>query len=132
MELAGPLTPVTVMVFEPVPGEPDLAEFVEWCRAHGVATVAPSPAPDADAPIDPAVVDVVVVPGLGFTPDGHRLGQGGGWYDRFLARMRPDALKIGVGFDVQLVGELPTEEHDVTLDAVVTESGVVRPEHGRS
>ncbi len=114
-----------VMVFDAVPGEPDLAEFVSWCRTRGIITVAPSPDPDAGDPIDPEAVDVVVVPGLAFTPDGRRLGQGGGWYDRFLARTRPDCLGIGVAFDVQIVDDVPTEQHDVLLELVITESGRV-------
>ena len=65
----------------------------------------------------------MIVPGTAFTPDGHRLGQGGGWYDRFLPRLRPDCLKVGVGFAPQLVDHLPVEPHDVTLDLVVTDDG---------
>lgn len=123
----------TVMVFEPVPGEPDLAGFVAWCDERDVATVAPSSTPTAPDPVEPTSVDVVVVPGLAFTAAGHRLGQGGGWYDRFLAGTRSDCLKVGVGFDVQLVDELPIEPHDVPLDVVITESGVVvRPTDPRA
>lgn len=125
VEVVGPTAPGTVMVFEPVAGEPDLSPFIAWCHDHGVVTVAPSPAPTATDPIDPMAVDVVVVPGLAFTVNGHRLGQGGGWYDRFLASTRDGCRKIGVGFDVQIVDEVPTEEHDVTLDMVITESRVI-------
>jgi 5-formyltetrahydrofolate cyclo-ligase len=115
----------TVMVFDAVAGEPDPDRFVAWCHGVGLATIAPTPSPTAVEPVDPASVDVVVVPGLAFTPDGRRLGQGGGWYDRFLARVRPDCLTIGVAFDAQIVDDLPTESHDVVLDLVVTESGVI-------
>jgi 5-formyltetrahydrofolate cyclo-ligase len=86
--------------------------------------------PEVDGPslrvqpgdVDPATLDVVVVPGLAFTPDGHRLGQGGGHYDRFLTRVRPGCLTIGVCFREQLVAELPVEAHDVPLTAVVTDA----------
>ena len=125
VQVVGPVAPRSVMVFDAVAGEPDLTGFVAWCDDHDVVTSAPSPEPTADDPIDPSAVDVVVVPGLAFTAGGQRLGQGGGWYDRFLARTRADCLKIGVGFEVQVVDELPTEAHDVTLDLVVTEAGVV-------
>jgi 5-formyltetrahydrofolate cyclo-ligase len=67
---------------------------------------------------------VVIVPGLAFTVRGDRLGQGGGWYDRFLIGTRSECTTIGVGFDLQLVERLPVEPHDVPLDAVVTESGI--------
>jgi 5-formyltetrahydrofolate cyclo-ligase len=63
-------------------------------------------------------LDLVLVPGLGFTPDGHRLGRGRGYYDRLLAKVR--GLKCGVGFDQQLVETIPCEPHDITLDCILT------------
>ena len=71
--------------------------------------------------VDPATLDVVVVPGLAFTPEGARLGQGGGHFDRFLVRLRADCLKIGVCYVEQLVDQLPTAELDVHVDRVVTD-----------
>jgi 5-formyltetrahydrofolate cyclo-ligase len=109
-----------VMVFDSVPGEPVTAPFIARCLAAGRTVVLPE---DDPAP-DPATIDVVIVPGTAFTAGGDRLGQGGGWYDRFLGRIRSDCLTIGVGFEAQLVEALPTEPHDVRLDAVVTERGV--------
>lgn len=105
-----------VMVFSPIAGEPDLAGLVEWCRAGGIAVVVPEDDPD------PSAVDVVVVPGLAFTVAGDRLGQGGGWYDRFLAGVGSDAVTIGVCFGEQLVDRLPIEPHDVRVDHVVTDA----------
>ncbi len=102
------------MVFEAIWGEPQLDELADWCRQHGKQVVVPGDEPD------PSSVDVVVVPGLAFTTDGHRIGQGGGWYDRFLAGIGPDTVTIGVGFREQLVDELPVEPHDVRLHHVVT------------
>lgn len=75
---------------------------------------------------DPGVIDLALVPGLAFTRAGHRLGRGKGYYDRFLAQLRPGCFKCGIGYDFQLVDELPTEPHDVPLDAVVTPAGVYR------
>lgn len=112
-----------VMAFTSVPGEPDTAPFMEWCRRHGKVVVLPEDEP----PPAPASIDVVIVPGTAFTPDGHRLGQGGGWYDRFLPDLAPDTLTIGVGFAPQLVDELPIEDHDVLLGAVATDEGVILP-----
>lgn len=105
-----------VMVFTSIAGEPETAPFIEWCRIKGKATVVPE---DEPAPGWP---DVVIVPGLAFTLGGERLGQGGGWYDRFLAERRDDCATIGVGFGEQLLGSLPTETHDIVLDAVVTDA----------
>ncbi|WP_208294102.1 5-formyltetrahydrofolate cyclo-ligase [Ilumatobacter fluminis] len=114
-----------VMAFDSVPGEPTTDAFVAWCRSLGKTVVVPAADPDAIEPVDPSVPDVVVVPGLGFTADGARLGRGGGWYDRFLARRRADCVAIGVCFAEQLVDELPVEDHDVAVDVVVTDDGVV-------
>ncbi len=63
--------------------------------------------------------DAVVVPLLGFTDSGFRLGHGGGWYDKFLAT-QPKALKIGVGFQSSLVDFQP-ERHDIAMDVIVTD-----------
>lgn len=121
-----PLLPATVplrlLAFESITGEPETASFVEWCTSIGVDVAVPAEHSDPAWP-DPSWPDVVIVPGLAFTPHGDRLGQGGGWYDRFLAGVRPGCRTIGVGFGEQIVDTLPVEDHDVTLDHVVTESG---------
>jgi 5-formyltetrahydrofolate cyclo-ligase len=108
-----------VMVFDSIPGEPITAPFIAWCRSEGKTVVLPEDEP----PPRPQSVDVVIVPGTAFTPAGDRLGQGGGWYDRFLPKTRPDCTTIGVGFEPQLVDHLPTEPHDVRLDVVITDAG---------
>jgi 5-formyltetrahydrofolate cyclo-ligase len=69
---------------------------------------------------------VLFVPLLAFTADGRRLGQGGGHYDRWLAA-HPDAVAIGLAWDIQEVGELPHEPHDVGLRAIVTPTRIVGP-----
>ncbi len=79
------------------------------------------PADDA-VPVPLPDIDLWVVPGTGFTPAGDRLGRGAGYYDATLARARPTALKIGLTWDCCVVDALPTEPHDVRMDAVVTES----------
>jgi 5-formyltetrahydrofolate cyclo-ligase len=82
--------------------------------------------PSRRSPVDPGQVDVVVAPGLAFDREGHRLGYGGGHYDRYMSRLRRGVPRIGVGFTAQLVDEVPAGEGDVLLDAVVTEDGIVR------
>lgn len=72
--------------------------------------------------ISPEEIDLVVVPGAAFDHHKNRIGYGGGYYDRFLQRIREDCLKIGIAFDNQIYNELPVEEHDVTLDMILTES----------
>jgi 5-formyltetrahydrofolate cyclo-ligase len=106
-----------VMVFTSVLGEPITQPFIDWCEAQGKRVVAP----EDDPTPDPTIVDVVIVPGTAFTILGGRLGQGGGWYDRFLGRVSDRCVTIGVCFDPQVVDDLPTEPHDVSLDIVVTD-----------
>lgn len=67
-------------------------------------------------------IDLVVVPGVAFNTKGYRLGYGGGYYDNFLPKLRGDAKKVAVAFDLQLVETLPTEPHDVRMDMIITES----------
>lgn len=60
----------------------------------------------------------ILVPGVAFDSDGHRLGRGRGYYDRFLA-MHPEIYKIGVCFDFQKVPEVPVAENDISVDEVI-------------
>ena len=110
-----------VMVFDSIHGEPITEPFKQRCVAAGKTVVVPEERPGAHT------VDVVIVPGVAFTAEGDRLGQGGGWYDRFLTEIRPDCPAIGVGFAPQIVDSLPVEPHDVRLDLVVTDEGVYSP-----
>ncbi len=63
-------------------------------------------------------IDVIIVPGLAFDHEGGRLGYGGGYYDHFLSA-NPDALKVGVAYDFQLIDYVPTQCHDVRIDKVI-------------
>ena len=86
------------------------------------------PRPDRCAQSDPAAADFVLVPGLAFDARGGRLGYGGGFYDRLLSgSLPPHALLVAGAFEVQMVEEVPMDEHDVPMDAVVTESGRYPP-----
>jgi 5-formyltetrahydrofolate cyclo-ligase len=67
--------------------------------------------------------DAVVVPALAVDRFGIRLGRGGGYYDRALMHARPDAVLVTVVFDDERVDELPREDHDRPVSAVVTPSG---------
>lgn len=85
------------------------------------------PDPARRQPADPGELDVAVVPGVGFDPDGNRLGYGGGHFDRLLSRLPAGTPTIGVAFAAQMVARLPTGDHDVPVDLVVTEEGIHRP-----
>lgn len=67
---------------------------------------------------DYAAIDVAVVPGMAFDAQGHRLGRGKGYYDRFLAKL-PGVYKIGLCFSWQMVDEVPSDEHDIRMDEVI-------------
>ena len=69
--------------------------------------------------IEPAQLDIVIVPGAAFDLSGNRLGLGGGYYDRFLPKA-VNAKKVALAYDFQLVENLPTESHDAKVDAVLT------------
>lgn len=86
---------------------------------RGPFGAAEPPAGAPEVPLDE--VPCVVVPGLAFSLGGLRLGRGGGHYDTTLAAM-PRAVRVGVGYEVQVVPDLPREPHDASLDAIVTES----------
>lgn len=64
-------------------------------------------------------IDVAVVPGMAFDKEGRRLGRGKGYYDRFL-RLLPNTYKIGICFSWQLVDHVPTDEHDILMDQVLS------------
>ena len=83
--------------------------------------------PAAGEMVHPAEIDVVATPAVAFDRAGRRVGYGGGFYDRFFPRTRADALRVGVGFGVQLLDEpLPGGAFDLRVDVVVTESETVR------
>lgn len=89
----------------------------------GFGTLAPSDLAPRAAP------DLVLVPLLGFDQTGTRLGYGGGYYDRTLAALEKRPLLVGLAFSSQELPFIPRLDHDLPLDAVVTETGVRFFEH---
>jgi 5-formyltetrahydrofolate cyclo-ligase len=79
----------------------------------------PSPEKARLARLDEA--DCVIVPGVVFDKQNHRIGHGGGFYDRFLSRLSSQVPKIGLAFSFQVVQEIPAEAHDIKLDMVLTD-----------
>ncbi len=93
-----------------VPGSPDA-----WQRGrYGIW----APALERSEIITPEQIDLVIVPGVAFDRQCFRLGQGRGYYDRFLSAAH--AYRIGCAFDVQIVPALPAEAHDIPMDLVVS------------
>lgn len=102
---------------------PGLLSFHEAPRqllAPGFRGIPEPPADQAEHPWES--LDLAAIPGLAFTADGHRLGQGGGFYDRLLASPRRP-FAVGVAYALQVVAALPREAHDEQVDAVLTEAG---------
>ncbi len=81
------------------------------------------PAPEGAPYTGP--VDLVLVPGVAFDEQGGRLGYGGGYYDRLLEDKGKEMRTLGLAYEGQLATRLPREEHDVGLDAVVTEERII-------
>jgi 5-formyltetrahydrofolate cyclo-ligase len=72
-------------------------------------------------------IELVLVPALAVTPEGHRLGYGSGFYDVTLPDVAPPALCIAVAYSFQLLAELPVEAHDVRCQLVVTDREIFDP-----
>jgi 5-formyltetrahydrofolate cyclo-ligase len=78
--------------------------------------------------VDPAELDVVLTPGVAFDRHGHRVGYGGGFYDRFLPSTRRDAVRVAIAYEVQVVDrDLPAGSFDLPVEMIVTESRTLRP-----
>ena len=80
--------------------------------------------PNKEAPVIPVdKIDLWLIPGVGFDTNGNRLGRGGGFYDRLLENA--PGIKIGVGYDIQLISEIPCGEHDQLMDIFIGSSKVL-------
>lgn len=141
-----------IAVFIPLPGEPDIWTPSRHLMARrGARIYAPRMMPEnhldvvmitnADALVrgpfgvieppaawpklaDLATLDAIFIPGLAFSSDGGRLGFGGGWYDRLLARIPEETVKIGVCWDRLVINDVPMDSWDIRVDGVLTEAGV--------
>jgi 5-formyltetrahydrofolate cyclo-ligase len=73
------------------------------------------------------VPTLLFVPCVGYGPGGYRLGYGGGFYDRTLATLQPRPVTVGLGFTDGWLPDLEPEAHDIALDALLNDNGVVWP-----
>ncbi|MCA9601752.1 MAG: 5-formyltetrahydrofolate cyclo-ligase [Polyangiales bacterium] len=116
------------------PGDLDLKlKRVDGDGADGHATVAAqledsgygfAQPPTTAADVDPADVDMVLVPAMAVDERGHRLGYGRGYYDRLLPRL-PHAVRVVIAYDFQLLSELPNTPGDERVDYVVTDARIL-------
>ncbi|MBR4506358.1 MAG: 5-formyltetrahydrofolate cyclo-ligase [Bacteroidales bacterium] len=91
------------------------------CMVAGEQFGIGEPSPQTPEWTDLDAVDMIVVPGVAFDHNGNRMGRGRGFYDRLL-KSTPNAVKVGVAYDFQMLDTIPTEPHDVKMDKVITES----------
>lgn len=79
--------------------------------------------PKRKEPINVYKANAIIVPGIAFDEEGYRIGYGGGYFDRVLRKF--EKPKIGLAYEIQIVDEVPREEHDVPVDIIVTEKRIV-------
>ncbi|MGE5372099.1 MAG: 5-formyltetrahydrofolate cyclo-ligase [Solirubrobacterales bacterium] len=138
-----------IMGFHAFGSEVNLMPVLEQAMEHGVRVVLPRvegnhlvavpytgpgdtrPGPYGIAepggePIDPGVIELILVPGLVFDRSGYRLGYGKGYYDRFLPSVMRKVPRIGVAFDFQVVDDVFPTERDERLTLLVTEAQLLR------
>lgn len=106
----------TTMALYLISGDEDMA-----VSSYGIL----EPIPSKDREIAPQSLDLILAPGVGFTPDCYRMGYGGGFYDKMLNGLK-EIMVCGLAFDCQIVDQLPLEDHDQQLDMVITESKIYR------
>ena len=108
------------------PGEMDLYSFqsVQDLRP-GIYTI-PEPEPRRCTMIEPRECEGILVPGAAFDRQGYRLGLGGGYYDRLLARIGPRTRTIGLAYDFQVVDALPREPHDKPVQVICTDTETIQ------
>jgi 5-formyltetrahydrofolate cyclo-ligase len=144
----------TVMIYLSFRQEVDTAGLIGWAFAKGKQVVIPvcrenprqllasrllnikedlalgawgimEPKQEALRPVNPAEIDLVLVPGVAFDRRGNRLGYGAGYYDRFLRLLAPRAKAVALAYQMQVFDLIEAEEHDFPVDLVVTEEEII-------
>lgn len=80
--------------------------------------------PPTDNLLERDKLDIVFVPGVGFDKKGFRIGYGAGYYDRFLSDYK--GIKVGVCFDLQVVDHAYNDSHDIAMDYIISEKGIIK------
>lgn len=74
---------------------------------------------------DSSLIDLVLVPGVAFDRSGNRIGFGAGYYDRFLKRLKPAAVKAAIAYSFQVVDMVPKDEYDIPANYIITEKETI-------
>lgn len=75
--------------------------------------------------VDPAILDLIIMPGVAFDKRGYRVGYGGGYYDRFLDKLSKATPSIALSFDLQIVDKVPNDCFDYPVDTIITETQIL-------
>lgn len=142
-----------VMIYLSFKNEVDTEAIIDWCFAQGKEVVIPycavenkeiipckldserkglekskfgiwEPKKDSMISVDIGNIDAIITPGVGFDEDCNRLGFGGGYYDRFLAKRQKEIPAIAICYQNQIVDSVPTDDYDIPMDIVVTERSI--------
>lgn len=84
------------------------------------------PKEEALRPVEPNILDLVIVPGVAFDQRGYRIGYGGGYYDRFLPRLPEKTTTVSLAFDMQLIDEVPISQYDIPVQYILTEESFIK------
>ncbi len=113
-------------VFVPVTGGKEILGAEIFSDTRYIKGAFGIPEPECFREVNKKEIDMILVPGLLFSEKGGRLGYGGGYYDRFLSDF--SGIKIGLAFDKQLIKAFPLEKHDILMDYILTEKGLIKSE----
>lgn len=142
-----------VMIYLSFQNEVDTNEIIDWCFKQGKEVVIPycvvdtreilpckldperkglvrsnygiwEPSIDSRIPVDIEKIDTIIIPGVGFDNECNRLGFGGGYYDRFLVKRNSETPAIAICYENQILESVPTDNYDISMDMVVTESRI--------
>lgn len=119
LRVAVPITHTSERRLEP-------RSLTDWSQLTQGAYGILEPNPKTTVAVLPKELDVVIVPGSVFDLSGGRYGYGGGYYDRFLSQDAPQAIRIALAFDLQVLNAIPLAEHDQRMDWIITETRVIR------
>ncbi|MDQ2824075.1 MAG: hypothetical protein M3R29_01335 [Verrucomicrobiota bacterium] len=110
----------SVILFTPLPSEPIITPLKIDCEVRKINCKILPQSPKNEIQLSEPV-DLILVPGLAFSKDRHRLGRGGGFFDRLLAGPAANAFKLGICFSFQVLDSIPAETHDIVMDVVVSD-----------